>query len=198
MHERPLPALGGPMTPRRGQGGTMLALVLVIAATGCVGPSAGGRSSGNASSRGGASAAPAMTAAPTASAIAAPTGAPGIDAPPEALLMAEGGDPVRGQLGTYTWHDGGSDAPWLPGAPITVGPGEPLAVALQPPGDVASWRARYVPAGAGGPEAAVPLGGGGDGPWFLAPPVGAWTVEVRVVFPAGDGSAAYFWRVTVR
>ena len=36
--------------------------------------------------------------------------------PPTAALAVEGGDPTDGQLGTYTWGEGGSDAPWLPGA----------------------------------------------------------------------------------
>ena len=35
--------------------------------------------------------------------------------PPAATLAAEGGDPVAGQLGSYTWAGGGSDSPWLPG-----------------------------------------------------------------------------------
>ena len=39
-------------------------------------------------------------------------------------LAAEGGDPGQ-QLGTYIWGDGGSDGPWLPGAP-SRGAGEPL------------------------------------------------------------------------
>ena len=48
--------------------------------------------------------------------------------PPAASLAVEGGDPVTGQLGTFTWGDGGSDSPWLPGAPIAVGTGEQLTV----------------------------------------------------------------------
>ena len=34
--------------------------------------------------------------------------------PPAASIAVEGGDPVTGQLGTFTWGDGGSDSPWLP------------------------------------------------------------------------------------
>ena len=37
--------------------------------------------------------------------------------PPAATLAVEGGDPVAGQLGSFTWNGGGSDSPWLPGAP---------------------------------------------------------------------------------
>ena len=50
--------------------------------------------------------------------------------PPAASLAVEGGDPVVGQLGSFTWGDGGSDSPWLPGAPIPVGAGERLTVAI--------------------------------------------------------------------
>ncbi|MEA2610414.1 MAG: hypothetical protein QOG32_140 [Chloroflexota bacterium] len=48
--------------------------------------------------------------------------------PPDAALAAEGGDPVIGQLGSFTWGAGGSDSPWLPGAPLVVGVGERLRV----------------------------------------------------------------------
>src|SRR6266576_2728071 len=67
------------------------------------------------------------TPAPTvaASADPAPTGGAGQSVaagqPPSAALAADGGDPVVGQLGTYTWLDGGSDSPWLPGTTIAVG-----------------------------------------------------------------------------
>jgi hypothetical protein len=50
--------------------------------------------------------------------------------PPAATLAVEGGDPVTGQLGTFTWGDGGSDSPWLPGSPIAVGTGEQLTVTI--------------------------------------------------------------------
>ena len=66
--------------------------------------------------------------------------------PPEAALAAEGGDPVPGQLGSYTWDGTGSESPWLPGAPIAVGAGESLSVTLVPPTASGTWRARYVPA----------------------------------------------------
>src|SRR5688500_217654 len=69
-------------------------------------------------------------------ASAGPTGpapsAAGRDAPPDAFLAVEGGDPVVGQLGTYVWLDTGSDSPWLPGAPLAVGAGEPLTLGLDP------------------------------------------------------------------
>ncbi len=139
---------------------------------------------------------------PSASGIpATPSGpsptVPGRDAPPDALLTAEGGDPVAGQLGTYVWLESGSDSPWLPGAPLAVGVGEPLSVTLVPDGEIRAWTARYVPSAAGGPEDATSLGEGAGNPRFDAPEPGAWTVEVFVQFAPGVGDARYFWRLEV-
>lgn len=131
---------------------------------------------------------------PAATAVATLAGS---DAPPDAALAAEGGDPVIGQLGTYIWLGSGSDAPWLPGNPMTVGAGEPMAVTFQPPGDIAAWVARYVPADADGPDGAEPLASGQEAPAFDAPTAGSWTVEVQVTFLADAGTASYFWRLDV-
>ncbi len=131
--------------------------------------------------------------APTQGEAAAPAG----DAPPAATLAAEGGDPVVGQLGTYVWRDGGSDSPWLRGAPIAVGAGEPLSMSLEPATGIASWRARSVRASADGPAGAASLGEGSGSPAFAAPGAGSWTVEVHVVFDDGLGDASYFWRLDV-
>ena len=117
--------------------------------------------------------------------------------PPTASLAAEGGDPVAGQLGTYTWADGGSDSPWLPGALITVGAGEPLSVTLAPAVPIERWRARYVAADTGDPSGATALGDGPGQATFIAPPPGAWTVEVAVTFADGLGTASYFWQLDV-
>ena len=141
-------------------------------------------------------------ASPTVPASAAATASPspslaGLDAPPDARLAVEGGDPVTGQLGTYIWFESGSDSPWLPGAPLTVGAGEPLTLTLTPDGDIRTWRARSVPADAEGPAGATSLGEGTGGPAFDAPVVGLWTVEVFVQFAAGVGEASYFWRLEV-
>lgn len=139
----------------------------------------------------------AQPAAPeTASRGPSPTVA-GRDAPPDALLAAEGGDPVAGQLGTFVWFQTGSDSPWLPGAPLAVGAGEPLTVSLAPDDGIRAWTARIVPAAAGGPDGAVTLGEGPGIPRFDAPGPGEWTVEVFVEFAAGAGDARYFWRLEV-
>jgi hypothetical protein len=129
-------------------------------------------------------------------AAAGPPGTPG-EVPPAARLAAEGGDPVTAQLGTYTWRDTGSDSPWLPGAPIAVGAGEPLTVTLEPAIGVTSWRTRLLPATADGPADAVTLGQGSGPLVFAAPAPGAWTVEVAVVFADALGDATYFWRLEV-
>lgn len=117
--------------------------------------------------------------------------------PPVAALAAEGGDSTDGQLGTYAWGDGGSDSPWLRGARIAVGSGEPIIVTLRPATNVTSWSARSVPSTADGPAGAAVLGEGTGQPRFTAPGPGTWTVEVQVVFADGLGSASYFWKLAV-
>ena len=109
------------------------------------------------------------------------------DGPPAARLAAEGGDAVAGQLGTYIWGDAGSDSPWLPGAPISVGAGEPLTVSFDPALPVASWRARMVSSDADGPDGARVLGEGAGDPSFQAPGAGSWTVECSSSSVRGDG-----------
>ena len=132
------------------------------------------------------------TLTPSATA-AAPAGGP-----PAARLAAEGGDPATGQLGTYVWRNEGSDSPWLPGAPISVGASEPLTVTFDQAIEIESWRARMVPSDATGPGGASQLGQGAGEPRFGAPAPGTWTVEVHVVFEANAGDASYFWRLEVR
>ena len=166
---------------------------LAVACVGSAGPSDGGASPPP-------SASPAATVM-TSSASTAPSGPPpsqaGQDSPPDAVLAAEGGDPVIGQLGTYVWFDTGSDAPWLPGAPLRVGAGEPLTLRLVPDGPIAHWEARYVPADDQGPEGAAALGQGAGSIAFGAPDSGDWTVEVSIEFGGGAGEAHYFWRLEV-
>lgn len=146
----------------------------------------------------------AATATPPAAATPAdvtPTEAPARTAPagepPIAWLSVEGGDPVAGQLGSFTWGGGGSDSPWLPGAPIAVGAGEPATVTLDPAVRISSWRARYVLSTADGPDGALTLGNGIGTPAFLVPPTGSWTVEMHVVFADGLGDASYAWQLTI-
>ncbi len=118
--------------------------------------------------------------------------------PPAASLAVEGGDPVTGQLGSFTWGDGGSDSPWLPGSPIAVGTGEVLTVSIAGPVAVATWSAKRLPEDAMGGSGATGLGTGGPPIAFDAPETGSWSVQVTVDFDGGLGSATYYWLVTVR
>ncbi len=118
--------------------------------------------------------------------------------PPPASLAAEGGDPVAGQLGSFTWGDGGSDSPWLAGTPVAVGSGEPLTVTIADGTGVAAWSARRVPAGTTDGSDAVALGTGGARIAFLAPDPGSWSVQVTVQFAGNLGSATYYWQLAVR
>jgi len=118
--------------------------------------------------------------------------------PPAASISVEGGDPVVGQLGTFTWGNGGSDSPWLPGSPIAVGSGERLTVTIADGVGMATWSARRVPAGTSDGSGAVVLGTGGPPIAFDSPPVGAWSVQLAVDFDGGVGSAWYYWLVSVR
>lgn len=152
----------------------------------------------------------ATTAAGTGNPGSPPASAPAIAAsataaasidlaqPPPASLAVEGGDPVNGQLGSFTWGDGGSDSPWLPGAPIEVASGERLSVAVAGGPAVATWSARRVAAGASDGAGAVGLGSGPGPAAFDAPPVGAWSVGVTLDFADNLGSATYYWAITVR
>jgi hypothetical protein len=119
------------------------------------------------------------------------------DRPPDLLLAAEGGDPIAGQLGSYTWDGAGSDGPWLPGSPMTVGAREPLTARVGTDAvRVDSWTARIAPAEATSDEAAAPLAEGAGPIVFDAPDSGMWTIQLVVRF-VGGGSATYAWRLTV-
>ena len=118
--------------------------------------------------------------------------------PPAASLSVDGGDPVVGQLGTFTWLNGGSDAPWLDGSPIHVGAGETLSVDLAEAFAIGAWRvSRVVPGNRDGVGAMPMDQGSGEPISFNAPPPGSWSVEVSVRFAANDGTALYFWLVEV-
>jgi hypothetical protein len=119
--------------------------------------------------------------------------------PPTASLEAEGGDPVAGQLGSYTWAGGGSDSPWLPGSALTVGAGEPLTVRLGRPAVVADWTASRVAAGTTDGSGAVALASAEAEPIrFVAPPAGRCSLQLQVRFDGGADSATYYWLLDVR
>lgn len=127
-----------------------------------------------------------------------PTAEPQIAEPPAASMAVEGGDPIVGELGSFTWMNGGSDSPRLRGQPFHAGSGELLMVTLADRVAVENWTASYVPPP--GLPGATPIGLG-DGPGepivFETPPIGQWSVSVDVWFAGGLGSAAYYWLVDV-
>lgn len=139
------------------------------------------------------------TGSPTQSAespVGSPPATPRVGDPPVASLRVEGGDPVVGQLGTYSWAGGGSSSPWLPGAPIDVGAEEPLIVTMDQPFIVTAWTARLAPAAdQDGAQAVVAAEGVGQ-PVMSVPKRGAWTLAVTVTF-GERGSATYAWRLDV-
>lgn len=142
---------------------------------------------------------PETTATPAATASAAtatPADGPGLPTPPEADLAVEGGDPVAGQLGTFVWADGGSDSPWLPGAPIRAATGEILSVSLMPGVAMSHWSALLAPAASSGGAGAIDVGSGSAPARVVSPQAGSWTLAVTLDF--GDaGSATYFWLLEV-
>ena len=142
---------------------------------------------------------PGASASPGAGDGAAPSTPSGATTePPPASLAAEGGDPVAGQLGSFTWGDGGSDSPWLAGTPGAVGSGEPLTVTIADGTGVAAWSARRVPAGTTDGSHAVALGSGDARIAFPAPGPGSWSVQLMVQFADNLGSATYYWQLAVR
>jgi hypothetical protein len=116
--------------------------------------------------------------------------------PPAASIAVEGGDPVIGQLGSFSWNNGGSSSPGLDGAPIHVGAGEPVTLSLAAPVDVAGWQvSRVRPGDHNGVGAALMAAGSGPPIQFQAPPPGTWSVEVHIAFAGNLGSAAYYWEM---
>ena len=134
-------------------------------------------------------------ATPSASEVASAT-TPASAIPPDASLAAEGGDPVVGQLGSFTWAGGGSDSPWLPGSPIAVGAGEPLSVTLADGSPIAAWTAVRAPVASASGAGAVPEGEGAGTIVFAVAVPGRWTVAVTIRFDGGD-AATWFWRLDV-
>lgn len=173
---------------------TLLALTVVaLVVAGCArGPTSSPAATATPTSRPSV-ATPTAVASPAGSAIGSPTAGA---LPPDASLAAEGGDPVVGQLGSFTWGDGGSDSPWLPGAKIAVGAGEPLTVTLDDGTTIAGWTAVRTPAGSTSGAGAVAVGEGSGAVGFAIAAPGRWTVAVTVGFREG-GDATWYWQLDV-
>ncbi len=142
---------------------------------------------------GGASPSPVATAAPaTAKTSVTPV------APPAASLVIADGIVVPGELGSYTWDGGGSDAPWIvvPESGRVKGAAT-MEIRLNPAADVTAWSARWalISDGVAGP----PQDGstGTTAPMTVTLPTanGDWSLQVEI--RAGNGrSATYYWRVS--
>ena len=142
---------------------------------------------------------PSATGSPiptAASPAGSPPATPRVGDPPTASLRVEGGDPVVGQLGTYSWAGGGSSSPWLPGAPIAVGAEEPLVVTMDQPFIVTAWTARLAPAADQDGTLATVIAEGAGQPVLSVPKRGSWALAVTVTF-GERGSATYAWRLDV-
>jgi len=173
-------------------GRLVVTMVIALAIAGCAGAGESPAASVPASLGTHASVAPGPSMTPDASSGS-------FADPPVASLAAEGGDPVAGSLGSFTWGDGGSDSPWLPGSPIAVASGEPLTVSLANGVPVGGWTAKRVPVGTSDGVGAVSLADGDAAPMaFPAPGPGTWSVQVVVTFGDNLGSAAYYWQLAVR
>lgn len=137
---------------------------------------------------------PSLEASPLESHVAEPPMAE----PPAASIAVEGGDPVVGQLGTFTWENSGSDSPGLDGSSIHVAAGEQLTLTLAAPVGIGEWRvSRVLPGNRDGIGAVGMDEGSGEPVIFQAPPPGIWSVEVRVRFADDRGTALYYWLMEV-
>ena len=147
-----------------------------------------------------ASASPAATPVATLPADPSPVPADMLTEPPAAALVRETvpGEPVPGALGSFTWVDEGSDAPWIvPRTGAVAAPGTPVAVTFDPPAAASSWIARWAPVtptGAGEVDTAAE---GTDQVTIVTPDTpGAWSLQVEARFGEGR-SATWYWRVDV-
>jgi hypothetical protein len=179
-------------TARLSARGLILVLGLTgLASAGCAEPAgslAGGATATNASS----------TLAPSIEATAeASPEASGIPLPPDAALAVEGGDPVIGELGSFSWANTGSGSPWLPGAPMHVGRGEVLFMALSEPIRLENWTVGRTRANTPGDGIEGVAEGVGGMVRFPAPPGGSWSLNVDVWFADSLGSASYYWLIEV-
>lgn len=191
------------MTVHRSIRGSALALLMLAFLAACSAPGTG-------TSLPPPEASPTATLEPTATvipSIASPdepptpeltTPEPPIPEPPAASIAVEGGDAVVGQLGSFGWKNGGSDAPWLDGSPIHVGAGEQLVLTLAEPISIDAWQvSRVVPGRRDGMGSEGMAEGSGEPVTFGAPPSGSWSVSVNVWFADHLGSASYYWLIDV-
>ncbi len=162
-------------------------------------PVAGREVASEASDPAGASMTSGTPSAPPETAAPASSVAPTLpDEPPSGQLHGlAGGREAHGELGSYTWADSGTDAPWVVGpATGTATEGSSLTVAfenLQPVSWTAAWAAV-----SGGMAAAPSDGSAGQGAVALRAPstAGDWSLRVSATFGPG-ANATYYWHLAV-
>lgn len=152
--------------------------------------------------------APVVTPLPVETEPVEPIPEPTLPSGPPAAVLTVAGRTITGDLGSFTWSQGGtefgSDGPWLPGEDAgTVPAGARVQVAFEPGLRVRSWSIRAAPAGRQG-EPALPLASGSGAPVTagIALEDGAWEIQLDVELGAsgddrGRGSATYYWRLEV-
>jgi hypothetical protein len=187
-----------PMSGRSAPGIMPILLVAIVLVTACGSPNASGSAPVGTIEPGTTPTGrlPADPSQPVAAGTSSPHASTSAE-PPAAALKADGGDPVDGQLGSYTWNGGGSDSPWLQGSPIRVGAGEPLTVAIAGGPAIGDWTVQRVAGGTAGGAGAIAMGSGEGTPIaFIAPSAGSWSILVNVRFADG-ADAAYYWLLDV-
>ncbi len=142
------------------------------------------------------------TAPPTAGSEPSPTQAaspaPIPATPPVAVLGGLDGPAASGQLGSYTWGSGGSDAPWIVGEALgTATSGASLDVSLAG-ATPASWTAAWAEV-SGGIAGSPSAGASGSGQVAVTAPAkaGDWTLRVTATFGPGH-NATYFWHLAIK
>jgi hypothetical protein len=117
--------------------------------------------------------------------------------PPAALLIPAGGRPTPGELGSFTWRNGGSDSPWVivPTGQATR-PAGSYSIDLEPPLEPVTWIAVWAPIEHGRPGTVAGYEEGtGGGITFTGPPEpGPWSLRLDVDF-GRPGRATWYWRL---
>lgn len=134
------------------------------------------------------------------SADPAPVPTAALSEPPEAMLSGETlpGEPAVGDLGSYTWGEEGSDAPWIVSDRGAVAkPGTPVGVTFTPIVAPPAWTVRWAPISAGGAgEVASAAQGTGQVVFTVPDTAGPWSLQLDARFGTGHG-ATWYWRVDV-
>jgi len=122
-------------------------------------------------------------------------------APPAAGLagLADPADAsLPGALGSYTWGEEGSDAPWIvPSSGGRGGIGAELSVSFEPAVAATTWVARWAPISA---DAAGDVASAAEGTGrvlFTGPAAaGSWSLQLEAAFGAGR-NAVWYWRIEI-